>query len=290
MSSAIKPTIGDTYDRRHNGLSTIRLALASTVVLWHSFPLTGHDIQPAGLREVVGSFRVDAFFAISGFLILQTWTRHPDVAYYIRSRALRIYPAFLCALTVTALVIVPAVTAISGKDVQTLFVGPRSAFAYIVKNASTWIFFFDINGTPTDVPFPGAWNGSIWMLKWEVICYIALLGLGILGLTKYPKVFLTLAVSAWSCVLALSVLPITSNILIGDAARFALMFSTGACVWAYAHKIPSDWRLAALSAIGIIAGIWMPDYRLTAAPALAYLVIWLATKMTHARWSRTRDC
>ena len=148
-------TFYDAFDSRRNGLSTIRLVLASTVVLWHSFPLTGHDIEPEGLREVVGSFRVDAFFAISGFLVLRAWNRNPDTRFFIRSRALRLLPAFWVNLTITAFVIAPIAAHFAGIDVFDLFRGDHSAWRYVAQNASTWMFFYDIGGTPQNVPFPG---------------------------------------------------------------------------------------------------------------------------------------
>ena len=66
-------TLRSGFDGRRNGLSTIRLVFASSVILWHSFPLTGHDIAYEPLRQVVANFRADGFFAISGFLILASW-------------------------------------------------------------------------------------------------------------------------------------------------------------------------------------------------------------------------
>lgn len=284
-----KASMGEMFQRGSNGLSTIRLALASTVVLWHSFPLTGHDIHPEGLREVVGSFRVDAFFAISGFLILRTWNRRPDGKFFVRSRLMRVLPAFWVNLVVTALIVAPLVLWLADRDVGTLFRGDHSAWHYITQNASTWMFFFDIGGTPTDVPVDGAWNGSVWMLKWEMLCYAALLALGLLGLTRSRKLILSLCAAAWVAVLVVSVVGASPSSLFDEAIRFALMFLAGASLWAFADRIPSDWRLAVLSIVGIVAGIWMPDYRLTAAPALAYLVMWLAVHMTHQRWNRKRD-
>ena len=38
-------TLSRAYDRHANGLDTLRLVLASGVILWHSFPLTGTEIE-----------------------------------------------------------------------------------------------------------------------------------------------------------------------------------------------------------------------------------------------------
>jgi peptidoglycan/LPS O-acetylase OafA/YrhL len=282
-------TFYDAFDSRRNGLSTIRLVLASTVVLWHSFPLTGHDIEPEGLREVVGSFRVDAFFAISGFLVLRAWNRNPDTRFFIRSRALRLLPAFWVNLTITAFVIAPIAAHFAGIDVFDLFRGDHSAWRYVAQNASTWMFFYDIGGTPQNVPFPGAWNGSVWMLKWEVAAYAGLLAIGIAGAVRKRIFILTLAILFWILVLVNSLTDIVASNHFHEASRFGLMFSTGATLWAYADRVRVDWRLAVLACLGIVVGVWLPDYRLSAAPALSYVVFWLAVRMKKDIYIRKND-
>ncbi|MFE7416411.1 acyltransferase family protein [Rhodococcus sp. NPDC057529] len=289
MGNRKKISLYESFDGRHNGLSTIRLLLASTVVLWHSFPLTGHDISPEGLREVVGSFRVDAFFAISGFLVLRTWNRNPTVRTYLRARAYRLLPAFWVNLIVTAFVIAPIATQVAGGDVIALFRGEHSAWRYVVQNSTTWVFFYDIDGTPNNVPFPGAWNGSIWMLKWEVAAYVGLLIIGITGVVRKRLLILSLAAAFWVLVLLNSVTELSPSNNFHEASRFGLMFSVGAALWAYSDKIKVDWRLSVISCLGILIGVWLPDYRLSAAPSLAYLVFWLAVHMKNAKFIRRND-
>jgi peptidoglycan/LPS O-acetylase OafA/YrhL len=289
MSKHTKLCFSEAFDSRRNGLSTIRLALASTVVLWHSFPLTGHDIEPEGLREVVGSFRVDAFFAISGFLVLRAWNRKPDARLFVRARTFRLLPAFWVNLIITAFVIAPIAVHYAGGDVHALFRGDHSAWRYIAQNASTWIFFYDIGGTPLNVPFSGAWNGSLWMLKWEVAAYAGLLVLGITGVVRKRIWILSLAVAFWTLVLVNSLTEIVTSNHFREASRFGLMFLTGAALWAYSDRVKVDWRLALLSGMGIVLGVWLPDYRLSAAPSLAYLVFWLAVRMRNDVFIRKND-
>src|SRR3954451_1060445 len=44
---------------------------------------------------------------------------------------------------------------------------------YVAQNASLYMTDFSVAGGPTSVPYPGAWDGSMWTLFYEVLCYAA---------------------------------------------------------------------------------------------------------------------
>jgi peptidoglycan/LPS O-acetylase OafA/YrhL len=282
-------TLAEEFDSRHNGLSTVRLVFATSVILWHSFPLTGHEIGYEPLRQVIANFRADGFFAISGFLILASWERRPSVRGYLRARLLRILPAYWFNLLMVAFVLAPLALWLSGGPVGSLFSGSRSSWHYVLANLDTRIRFFDIAGTPLGVPYPLAWNGSVWTLQWEMAAYAGLLLLAVLGLTRHRWVLLGLASSAWGLVL-LSALDVVDpgGFRLGGI-RFALMFLTGACLYAFADKVPMRGWLASVAVLAVLFGGYLADYRLIAAPALGYLVFWIGSRLRHPRWTRTTD-
>src|SRR5690606_38712772 len=43
---------------------------------------------------------------------------------------------------------------------------------FVYLNSTLRIGAYDIAGTPTGVPYPGAWNGSLWTLYYEFLCYL----------------------------------------------------------------------------------------------------------------------
>src|SRR4051812_3022545 len=47
-------SLENVFDPRRNGLNFVRLAMAAGVIVWHSFPLTGHSIQWWPLRQLLG--------------------------------------------------------------------------------------------------------------------------------------------------------------------------------------------------------------------------------------------
>src|SRR5688572_10135071 len=112
--------VGEAFDPRNNALNALRLALAASVILWHSFPLTGRGVSSVAIRQLLSSVGVDGFFAISGFLITASWLSHPHVRDYVVARALRILPGLYVCLVVTAFVIAPIGVAIQGGSAANL--------------------------------------------------------------------------------------------------------------------------------------------------------------------------
>ena len=264
--------LGQVFDARHNALNAWRLALAAEVILWRSFPLTGRNIRFAPAHQLVGEVGVDAFFAISGFLITASWLRHPRLRDYCTARALRILPAFYICLIVTAFVMAPIGVAIQGGPASKLILSGPSA-EFVLKNITLIILQPDIGGTPRGIPFPGYWNGSLWTLIWEVFCYILVAVLGVVGLLRrrwlLPVLF-ALAVY-WAAQLPP---PSPETITPAQAAsRFAVMFLAGALAYQFINVIPARWSLVAVSAVIVTASGLLPDYRLVGAIPLAYAVI-----------------
>src|SRR4051812_20031789 len=48
----------DRFDPRANGLNLFRLLLAVSVIVWHSFPLTGRSVGWAPLEQLMGEIGV----------------------------------------------------------------------------------------------------------------------------------------------------------------------------------------------------------------------------------------
>src|SRR4051812_3311244 len=88
-----------------NHFDLLRLALSVLVLYSHSFLMAGYEAaEPlkavtAG-QHSLGMLAVDAFFAVSGFLVTRSWVRSPGVP-FVRNRLLRIYPAFWVATAVS---------------------------------------------------------------------------------------------------------------------------------------------------------------------------------------------
>lgn len=270
--------LSDVFDPRANGLNFVRLSLALGVIVWHSFALSGIEIEWHPLRQLLGEIWVDGFFAISGFLIVSSWARDPNAARFLRARLLRILPAFWVCLLVTAFAIAPLATGSLGSD----------NISYVVRNFALWVFQFDIDGTPRSVPYPGVWNGSIWTLAWEFGCYLLVLGLGVTGLIRKRATLWTLFILCIGGTAAAS-LGLISNWFLITGSRFGIMFLAGAIVWQHRDRIPVNTITVIGSVAVVILSLALPDYRLLSALPLAFLVLVTGAKITTPRLRLRND-
>ncbi|MGC1737763.1 acyltransferase family protein, partial [Mycobacterium sp.] len=214
-------TIGQVFDGRRNALNAWRLTLALGVIVWHSYKLTGRDVYFPPARQLISEIWVDGFFAISGFLITSSWLRDPRMRDYVVARGLRILPGFYTCLIVTAFVIAPVGVTIQGGSGAKLLLS-RAPFEYVVKNSAVSMLQFDIGGTPHGIPWPGAWDGSLWTLGYEMFCYVAVAALGVVGLLSRRWLLPAVMALCFPAVLLSTVvgLPLIAH----DGLRFVVMF------------------------------------------------------------------
>jgi peptidoglycan/LPS O-acetylase OafA/YrhL len=264
-------SLGRVFDPRCNALNAWRLVLASGVILQHSWPLTGRTLDTP-FDQLLTQRWVDGFFVISGFLITSSWMRNPRLSEYLAARFLRIFPGLWVCLVVVAFVIAPIGVAIQGGPVLDLL-GSPGPFLYVLNNAMLNVFYVGINGTPKGVPWPGVWDGSLWTLIFELMCYAAVAALGVTGLLRrrwtIPIIFGLSVIGA-----ALVGNPVQELQTIPQmVTRFAVCFSAGALVYQFRENLPARWSFVALSAVLVLASAILPNFRVYAALPLAYAVV-----------------
>jgi peptidoglycan/LPS O-acetylase OafA/YrhL len=268
---ARRATLGQVFDPRANALNAWRLGLALAVIVWHSWVLTGHHTPPFAIHQFATQDFVDGFFAISGFLIPASWLGNPRLRNYAVARGLRILPGMWVCLIVTAFVVAPIGVAIQGGSAAKLLMsgGP---LRFVVRNSTVAYVQPDVGGTPTGVPFPGMWNGSLWTLQYEVLLYIAVAVLGVVGLLGrrwlFPLAFVFLL--TWSI---LDPSPFDGGTVAERTARLAVMFAAGGLMHRFRDMIPARWSLVGFGAVIVLLANLLPDYRVVAAIPLAYVVI-----------------
>jgi peptidoglycan/LPS O-acetylase OafA/YrhL len=280
-------TLGQAFDPRANALNAWRLALALGVIVWHSWVLTGRPAPPFALNQFATQAFVDGFFAISGFLIPASWLGNPRLRDYFLARGLRILPGMWVCLFVTAFVIAPIGIAFQGGSAAKLLMsgGP---LRFVIRNSAIAYVQFDIGGTPRGIPFPGMWNGSLWTLQYEVLCYVAVAVLGLLGVLGHRWLFPVAFALAlvWT---ALASCPFDGGTVAQNAARFAVMFAAGGLMHRFRDVIPARWSLVAVSLAIVLVADLLPDYRLIAAVPLAYAIIVSGALIHHERLSLRTD-
>ena len=94
----------DEHRQMTNAFDAMRVAAALVVLYSHNFPLVGL-VEPAIFGDSVGKLAVAAFFAISGCLVCESWSRDLYVSRFARRRGLRIWPALVAAVMFTTIVV-----------------------------------------------------------------------------------------------------------------------------------------------------------------------------------------
>jgi peptidoglycan/LPS O-acetylase OafA/YrhL len=259
-------TFGSIMDQNRGvgpGFDFLRLALALSVVTWHSFQLSYGRAYSDALPEfaqLLSLFIVPSFFALSGYLVAGSMVRVKSVKVFLALRALRILPALAVEITLSALILGPIVTTLS---IPQYISEPK--FLLYFTNA-LGIIRYQLPGVFLSNPLPDVVNGQLWTVPSELHCYIAL---AILMLTRISssRVLMLLAfalLATAECFTGL--LPnhhYTMNVL-NSPEMLVLSFLCGNVMFLCRDRIPS--RLSLF--FGAFAGYFVISYFV---PALTFL-------------------
>lgn len=162
---------------RDNAFDLIRFLAALAVLFSHNFATSGLPEPTYFGGESAGSLGVFVFFAVSGYLVQQSWDRQPDPMSFTLSRALRIFPGLLVCLLVCAFVLGPIVSSLS---LDAYLLGP-GVYKFVYSNLA--MFFIprhdELPGVFTSNPFPNHVNSSLWTIRYEVFMYVVLLAISV---------------------------------------------------------------------------------------------------------------
>lgn len=168
----------ETAHNRENNLNFVRFFAASIVIYGHSQAVIGGPMIWA-LHGPLASLGVTIFFVVSGYLISDSWERNPNPVSYFRNRALRIFPALIVVVVLSALVVGPLFTSL---PVSEYFSHPF--FLRYLLNIPLYTIYalpavFDQN------PMHDVVNGSLWSLAPEFLCYILVAAIGMFQYRKW---------------------------------------------------------------------------------------------------------
>jgi peptidoglycan/LPS O-acetylase OafA/YrhL len=153
-------------ERQRNGFDTLRLLGALIVLIGHAFIITGVRAPSVGSIPL-HSFGVCIFFAISGYLITQSWMSDPDWLRYLSRRLLRILPALVVVAVTTALVI----GAYASTEPLADYYRHGWTWRYVLSNAAM-VTVWSLPGVFSDLPLAGQVNSSLWTIPIEFGLYI----------------------------------------------------------------------------------------------------------------------
>ena len=293
-------SLGEALAGHRNSLGLLRFILAASVILHHSFPLIGIPDPFAAFsrgQASIGSVAVAGFFAISGYLIAKSGS-NSDVVQFMWRRFLRIFPAYWAVLLVTAFAIGPMLWLVSGRGLGSYFVEDGNGpLHYFTANWNLSVGTYGIHDLLVDnTPYGQAvqssvFNGSLWTLSYEWICYLLIGVMVVFAVLSRARVLVPAITVALFIAQVLNVANpgMLGNIspLLADNYIVLLTFTfmVGASFAMYSKQVPFDDRLGILAALVLIGTIRFGGYSSVGMIAGAYFVLYLGARLpSRVQW------
>jgi peptidoglycan/LPS O-acetylase OafA/YrhL len=290
-------TIADSFSPQRNSLNFLRLVLALAVLFSHSLTIGQFGSEVFLGKTTLGTLAVYGFFGISGFLIAGSASRN-HVGRYLWQRFLRIFPAFWMCLIVTAFVF----GLIVWYRVNPHLADSCGISCYIHESGGPVGYVFrnlDLTGRQATIAhtlpngiFRPVWDGSLWTLEFEFLCYLLLATLSVLGLLRHRLAVAVLAGSVWAIEIVVTSVPALNhdfspaqNWDVMKMLTFVPIFLGGSLLYLYRDRIRDSGLLAVFCTVCVAMGLViplgndMPTYTFTSmdltAVFLVYPLLWL---------------
>jgi len=269
--------ISDYVSGRDNNFNLIRLLAAGTVVFAHSYIVAIGDRNAGPLIEATGHdlgyHAVNVFFSASGFLIAQSWLRSQSAPDFLAGRVMRLWPALALCTLFLAFAMGPLLTVLP----LSAYLSSPETYAFVPRVMSLLRTDTALPGVVTPLPDDVGIDAPLWTLKYEVMCYCAVLAFGLLGLFS-PRRF-------WRAVGPLMLLLVVASLLPlardkshpwDHVIRFGLCFGFGVIACVQASRIPLTlWAVAS----GLLLCVLLREtafYEMAFCLFTAYTTMWVA--------------
>jgi len=268
-------------DRRNN-FDALRLVAAVSVVFSHSFLIAegtqDHEwlIRLTGNQSILGLVGVFVFFAISGFLVTQSFEQTGDAWRFLAKRALRIFPGLFVATVLSAFVLAPFVTTLQ----PSVFLLRPEPYEYVIGNTLLDQTVHELPGVMfVNSPVGLEINGSLWTLRLEFAMYLMVLMLGVLRM---------LTVRATVLLVAFGMACLHFNMLdelekwgwffqlLSGWGWLVGFFAAGMVLYKLRHTRIFDGRIALLAFAGLVASVPLRQFIVLFPVFGCYLALWLA--------------
>jgi peptidoglycan/LPS O-acetylase OafA/YrhL len=258
---------------RARSFAPLRFCLAIGILAFHSVTISYGSAQsiPAPLLALAHLI-LPIFFALSGFLVTASLFKCRSVLEFALLRMIRLLPALITVVAVSAIILGPLVSTLRGASYYT-----NSQFALYFENILS-IPKYGLPGVFVATPRSGVVNGSLWTIQVEVFCYAGLIGLSLVGLLRRRPLSLLLIAGTIAAVLVGAALAGRSLLPTWvPAPDLVAAFLGGALFYRVSDLVP---RVTLLAVAGLAGAVVLLPYDptgcLTAFP-IAYAAMWLGT-------------
>ncbi|MBN9281022.1 MAG: acyltransferase [Hyphomicrobium denitrificans] len=179
---ANSPRLADILSPDRNSFGVLRFAMATLVLVSHSYlyaagTSVAEPLQP-WLGRSLGECAVRVFFILSGVMVAQSFDRSRSLVDFTVARGLRIFPALIVCVLAVAFVLGPFVSTLPADA----YFKSTELYGYVVKTLTLATGSAPLPGVFETNAYADYVNSSLWTLKYEVACYVALGLLGVAGL------------------------------------------------------------------------------------------------------------
>ena len=235
---------------KQNNLNFLRFFMAIAVIAGHSFLAVQGDVQNDPVSRLTrgqlysGSLAVNAFFLISGYLIVQSWLYSKGTGDYLKKRCLRIYPGFLACSLLCLFVVGPVLFGSFGGYFHT---------AHCLHNLRTLLCLNVLDIHPFARTPDQSVDGPLWTIAPEFLCYLLVMGLGLLTGYRNRKTIVGLFAVTWVGYLVQTAthwqtsfaLPLHLGGKVDEWPRLITYFMAGMCFYFFRERIRYTPRLLA---------------------------------------------
>jgi peptidoglycan/LPS O-acetylase OafA/YrhL len=267
---------------RQNNFDALRLVAAISVIFSHSFLIAEGTqnneplIRLTGNQSILGLAGVFVFFAVSGFLVTQSFEQTGNPLHFLAKRALRIFPGLFMATVMSAFVLGPLVTDLPLGS----YLSRAEPYQYVVGSTLLDQTVHELPGVWfADTPVGLEINGSLWTLRSEFVMYLMILMLGVLRLLTL-RMSVMLLVFGIAC-LRFNILDELENFgwlfqVLSGWAWLLGFFAAGMVLYKLRHTRIFDGRIALLAFAGLVISIPLRQFILLFPLFGCYLALWLA--------------
>jgi peptidoglycan/LPS O-acetylase OafA/YrhL len=252
---------------RSSGFDYMRVLLAAAIIVLHGVMTSyGSARQDDLLAQPWGRpllLLVPMFFALSGFLVAGSWERCRTIVSFLGLRILRIFPALVVQVILSAII------------VGTIFTTyPLKAYFHDPLFAR---FFLNAFGDPQYL-LPGVFwdnpdkavNGQLWTVPFEIGCYLILTVMALAGVLKRRWVMLA-ALALVQAALAFHAFwrPHGVSLPMGGLL-VSVCFMWGLCLYRFRDKVPWGPGLTWLALAASIGAMMLPNGKYIGPLPVAY--------------------
>lgn len=271
-----------------DGFDPLRVLAALSVVFSHAILLStgGEDAEPFQwlTGEILGIYGVFIFFMLSGYLVTDSALRASGLFDYLLKRIRRIFPAFIAANVVGAVVIAPF---FAHSEARAFLSSPETWDALV--RALTFqdgiLMFPDVSfyaaAHPGQETMASIVNGVLWTIPLELLCYLGVALLLAMRLLRPWAVFL-LAIAVGFYCFRWEWQPFP---MLGSLAFVAPLFVAGMAARIFLHRVPIPGWAALWGAAGVVlAATQLPGWSTFEQVVFPMLALWPMLWLGQHRW------